>query len=43
MANINIPTPEANLSLPQYYKTKYGITINKPKQPLMVAEGRKKG
>jgi metal-dependent HD superfamily phosphatase/phosphodiesterase len=43
MSTINVPTPEANLTLIQYYKVKYGITINKPKQPLVVAEGRKKG
>lgn len=43
MTSINIPTPEKNVNMLEYYKEKYNITISKPKQPLIVSEGRKKG
>ena len=42
MSTINITTPEETMNLLEFYKKKYNITINKPKQPLVVAEGRRK-
>lgn len=42
MSTINVTTPEETLNLPEFYKKKYNITINKLKQPLVVTEGRKK-
>jgi hypothetical protein len=42
MSSITFDTPEGTFNLPEYYRKKYNITINKTKQPLVAVEGRKK-
>ncbi len=43
MTNVTFNHQGDTINLLQYYEKQYNCKIKKPKQPLVVAEGRKKG
>ena len=43
MSSIIFDTPEGSISILDYYKKKYNITITKTKQPLVAVESKRKG